>query len=173
FSAPRNLATHQQAKLVVPLLADKGMFAPIDEEASYCLMASGGFSLTLPGSGSLYQYVLGLLNSRLLFWQLARSSNCFRGGWVTCTKQYVSKLPIRPIDFDDPSDVAKHDRMVSLVETMLDLHKRLHDAKTKHDREIIQRQIDATDRQIDQLVYELYELTDEEIAIVEEATERG
>ena len=34
----------------------------------------------------------------------------------------------------------------------------------------IQRQIDATDRQIDQLVYELYELTDEEIKIVEEAT---
>ena len=34
----------------------------------------------------------------------------------------------------------------------------------------IQRQIDTTDRQIDQLVYELYELTDNEIRIVEEAT---
>jgi len=32
------------------------------------------------------------------------------------------------------------------------------------------RQIDATDKQIDQLVYELYGLTDEEIRIVEEAT---
>ena len=35
---------------------------------------------------------------------------------------------------------------------------------------MIQRQIGATDRQIDRLVYELYDLTDEEIAIVEEAT---
>jgi hypothetical protein len=34
----------------------------------------------------------------------------------------------------------------------------------------IQRQIDATDRQIDNLVYELYGLTDNEIRIVEEAT---
>ena len=34
----------------------------------------------------------------------------------------------------------------------------------------LQRQIDATDRQIDQLVYELYGLTDDEIKIVEEAT---
>ena len=34
----------------------------------------------------------------------------------------------------------------------------------------IQRQLDATDRQIDNLVYELYELTDDEIKIVEEAT---
>ena len=32
------------------------------------------------------------------------------------------------------------------------------------------RQIAATDRQIDRLVYELYELTEEEIALVEGAT---
>ena len=32
----------------------------------------------------------------------------------------------------------------------------------------LQRQIDATDRQIDNLVYELYGLTDDEIKIVEE-----
>ena len=34
-----------------------------------------------------------------------------------------------------------------------------------------QREIEATDRQIDQLVYELYSLTEEEIKIVEEETE--
>ena len=39
-----------------------------------------------------------------------------------------------------------------------------------HKKTAIQRQIDATDKQIDQLVYELYGLTDEEIRIVEEAT---
>ena len=33
--------------------------------------------------------------------------------------------------------------------------------------------ISAADRQIDRLVYDLYELTEEEIRIVEEATERG
>jgi len=39
-----------------------------------------------------------------------------------------------------------------------------------HEQTAVQRQIDATDRQIDQLVYQLYVLTDEEIKIVEEAT---
>jgi len=39
-----------------------------------------------------------------------------------------------------------------------------------HKKTAIQRQIDATDKQIDQLVYELYGLTDNEIRIVEEAT---
>ena len=50
---------------------------------------------------------------------------------------------------------------------MLALHKRLAAAKTDADKKRVQRAIDATDRNIDALVYELYGLTDEEIEIVE------
>jgi len=57
--------------------------------------------------------------------------------------------------------------MVQLVEQMLALHKQLPEAKTSHEQILIKRQIDATDQQIDKLVYELYGLTPEEIAIVE------
>ena len=53
---------------------------------------------------------------------------------------------------------------------MLALHKRLAAATIPADKELYQRQIEATDRQIDRLVYELYELSDEEIKIVEEAS---
>ncbi len=42
--------------------------------------------------------------------------------------------------------------------------------KTPSDRTAIQRQINATDREIDQLVYQLYGLSDDEIRIVEEAS---
>jgi predicted nucleic acid-binding Zn-ribbon protein len=55
---------------------------------------------------------------------------------------------------------------------MLDLRKATAAAKTPEAGNALQRQIDATDRQIDQLVYELYGLTEEEIRIVEEATAR-
>ncbi len=50
------------------------------------------------------------------------------------------------------------------------MYKNLQAAKTDHEKSLIQRQIDATDKRIDQLVYELYGLTDKEIKIVEEAT---
>jgi len=56
-----------------------------------------------------------------------------------------------------------------MVEQMLSLNKQTAAAKTDHEKTALQRQIDATDRQIDQLVYELYVLTDEEIRIVEES----
>jgi len=61
----------------------------------------------------------------------------------------------------------RHDRMVSLVDQMLSLHKRIHEARTPHEQTALQRQIEATDGQIDALVYELYGLIEEEIKIVE------
>ena len=42
-------------------------------------------------------------------------------------------------------------------------------AKNPNDKTRLQREIVATDRQIDQLVYELYGLTEEEIRVVEGA----
>ena len=129
-------------------------------------MASGGFSITVnPSCGLSPNYVLGLLNSKLLFWRLRSISNIFRGGWITCTKQYVETLPIRTINFSDPAEKATHDKLVSLVERMLALHRRF--ARTPQEKEMIQREIESTDGQIDRLVYELYGLTEEEIKIVE------
>jgi hypothetical protein len=58
--------------------------------------------------------------------------------------------------------------MVGLVDPMLTLHEQLTKARTNHEQTLLQRQIEATDVQIDNLVYELYGLTEEEIKIVEE-----
>ena len=134
-------------------------------------MASGGFSISIDDQNPISpEYILGLMNSNLLFWYLKSISNRFRGGWITCTKQYVGKLPVRTINFDDPADRASHDQMVALVEQMLTLHQQLNQPQTPQAKTMLKRQIEATDRQIDKLVYELYGLTDEEIKIVEGKT---
>jgi hypothetical protein len=80
---------------------------------------------------------------------------------------HLAQLPIAMVNFLNPNEKQRHDQIVALVEQMLVLNKQLAEAKTPHDKTTIQRQIDATDHQIDQLVYELYGLTEEEIAIVE------
>ena len=63
--------------------------------------------------------------------------------------------------------MTRHDQMVSLVERMLELHRKLAAASIPDDKKLYQRQVKATDRQIDALVYELYGLTEEEIGVVE------
>ena len=65
-------------------------------------------------------------------------------------------------------DKSRHDRMVAPVENMLTLHKQLASAKSEAQTTVLQRQIAATDAEIDRLVYDLYGLTDDEIKIVEE-----
>ena len=57
--------------------------------------------------------------------------------------------------------------MVALVERMLALHKQAAGARTDQEKAVAQRQIEVTDRQIDRLVYELYGLSEDEIAIVD------
>jgi len=116
-------------------------------------------------------YLLGLLNSRLLWFCLGKICSVLgdaeKGGRLMLQWVFVSQIPIRTINFSDTADKARHDRMVTLVTTMLDLNKKLQDARVDHEKTLLQRQIEATDAAIDKLVYELYGLTDEEIGIVE------
>jgi len=119
-------------------------------------------------------YLLGILNSQLFWFAISNLSIPFgvRAGQYRyrLIYQYMEKVPIRVIDFNSKADKEMHGRIVSLVEGMLELHQRLTDAKTPTDKDRLQRQIDATDQDIDRLVYDLYGLTEEEIQIVEAAS---
>jgi len=114
------------------------------------------------------KYLMGILNSTLFVFAY-RLLTLEEGRVLAQVKPTVLyQLPIRTIDFDNPQDVLKHDRLVKLVDKMLDLHKQLAAAKIPDEKTRIQRQIDTTDKQIDNLVYALYGLNEEEIKIVEE-----
>jgi hypothetical protein len=57
--------------------------------------------------------------------------------------------------------------MVALVTQQLDLNKKVQDAQLEQEKTQVSRQIAAMEVAIDKLVYELYWVTEEEIAIVE------
>jgi len=150
-------------KIMLPDISIRGNFA-IDEKG-------GAYSAnTTYIISSSDKYLLGLLNSSLMDFYYRNLAAVFRGGYLRFFIQYLILLPIRTINFSDPADVARHDRMVELVQTMLDLHRQLSSPGPEHERTLISRRIEATDRQIDRLVYELYGLTEEEIGIVEAAS---
>jgi predicted type IV restriction endonuclease len=162
---PKNIDVMAARKILVPDIADRAAFA-LDAEGEYAF--TSGYGITLkPGVAESLEYLLGLLNSRLLDLYLKSVSTPLRGGFFRSFTQFIEQLPIRRIDFSEPRDKARHDRMVALVEQMLALHRQLAAARTAQDKRMLQRQIDASDRQIDRLVYELYGLTEEEIGVVE------
>ncbi len=99
---------------------------------------------------------------------LKNTGNVLRGGFFRLKKNSLNPFPPRVTDSPAPTDKTRHDEMVALVQRMLDLHKQLSAAKVPQTKTVLQRQIEVTDRQIDKLVYELYNLTEAEIKIVEE-----
>jgi hypothetical protein len=149
----------EKPKILWPEIAGSARFA-LDTDKSY----ANNKIFFIPGGSS---YLLGLLNSSLLRMFIHSVCTDLQGDSFNFSGVFVTKTPIRTIDFSVPTDKSRHDRMVHMVERMLSLTKQLAAVKTGHEKTALQRQIDATDRQIDQLVYELYGLTDEEIRIVE------
>ncbi len=107
--------------------------------------------------------LLGIMNSKLM-------SLFYRQKAVKSARKIFPKVVIknlREFPYPDTGDIDKSNKLIRFVDRMLVLHEELALTKSERDRELYQRQIDATDREIDKLVYELYGLTDEEIKIVE------
>jgi type II restriction/modification system DNA methylase subunit YeeA len=150
----------EKPKMILPDISLRGNFALDQEGEKYCVNTAYIIS-------SSQKYLLGILNSALITFVYKTVSSSYRGGYLRFIYQYLVMLPIRLINFNDPADVARHHRMVNLVDQMLTLNKKLAESKVPQTTEMLKRQIESTDRQIDRLVYELYDLTEEEIKIVE------
>ena len=76
---------------------------------------------------------------------------------------------MRVLDACKSTEKSRRNEMVKLVEAMLEAKVALAKAQTDKDRNYYEAKCAALDRQIDALVYQLYGLTAEEIAIVESA----
>lgn len=129
---------------------------------------------TLVCRGLDNRYVLGLLNSTLVNWLYYNKFSNRSSLTVNIATKFLRQLPIRRIDFTNQQEKATHDRLVALVDRMLGLHQRLAAKGDLHDneREQIEREIAQTDREIDDLVYDLYGLSAKERALIEAEVKR-
>ena len=116
------------------------------------------------------KFLLGLLNSRLLAFHLRAVCPPKLSGYTRFSTTALNKLPVPILDLARKGDRRAYENLIKAANEMLVLQGNLEGDTTEHEQAVTQRQIDATDKQIDQLVYVLYGLTDAEIRIVEEAT---
>ena len=108
------------------------------------------------------KFVLGTLNSKLItFYHFNTSPNAFKGSFPKVLVKDILNFPL-----PRNPETAMHDKMVELVDEMLKLHKQLP-GLTGEGRRITEALIETVDSEIDALVYRLYGLSDDEVAIVE------
>ncbi len=113
--------------------------------------------------------ILGVLNSRMIsYLYINQVTQATKDDFPQVTIKDIKSLPFPEKVLSEPNK----NLMESLVERMLYLHKKMAETKIAHEKTLLQRQIEATDKQIDRLVYELYGLTEEEIRIIEDSNPR-
>jgi len=78
-------------------------------------------------------YWLGLLNSKIMWWFISNTGYVLRGGYFVFKTNYLKPFPIHTINFSNPAEKAQHDKVVALVDSMLELHKRQASASTPRD----------------------------------------
>lgn len=123
--------------------------------------------LPLPGGPDLY-YLLGLLNSRLMSWYfLHKSQIAQRDDFPKIVLRETRALPIVIPPKKDKKGSGFDQKLIAEVVKLLDLHRSIDKVRTPHEQTLLERQVAAVDRVIDELVYELYELTAAEVKIIE------
>ncbi len=152
----------EKPKILVPDISLRGNFAYDADNSFYCVNTA----YILPTDDL---FLLGVLNSNLLTYIYKQLSAIFRGGYLRFIYQYLIQLPIIRMDENNPIDLLKKNQITFLAQQMLSLYENLTATFNSRIRAQLQQQIDASDKQIDALVYELYGLTQEEIEIVEAA----
>jgi hypothetical protein len=120
----------------------------------------------LPQKGFSPKFVLGLLNSRLVN-RIYHFISQEQGKAMAQVKtQVVEFIPLPQLNLSQESDKISHDKIVYAVEQLLDLYPKLLTAVFA-ERQRLEGKAAHFEKRIDELVYHIYGLTDEEIAIVE------
>jgi hypothetical protein len=164
LAEPRMTAPFENKKIIVRQTSDI-IRAVIDNNHYYNL--NNIYNIEIVNTAYSYEYLLGILNSKLMVY-IYQSIVPEKGRvFAEVKKTNLDKLPIPALDRSKKADKAAHDNLVSLVDKMLELKRKEYDEPNPQAKTVIQRQIGAMDEQIDETVYRLYNLSDDEIKLVE------
>ncbi len=142
----------EKEKIIWGLTADKWAFA-YDDKGHY--LPSNGYVLT--SSQLVIKLLLAVLNSHLMEYYFKFIGIMTAGGAFTLKYETVAEFPIKNVP------ASKQKLLINLVDQILAITKD-EDYLTNPAK---QAKVKERERQIDQMVYELYGLTPEEIAVVE------
>lgn len=151
---------YNQAKIIIRKIADH-IHATLDKNNLYT--TQGVYILNKNGDLPL-DFLLGVINSKLIHYYYELVFNMGSHLTTNVTIENVKNLPIRL-----PSS-NQEKKIISLVNQMLEFQKKYHEDKTAgNEKERLKGQIENTDYEINEEVYKLYGITEEEKKIIEES----
>ncbi len=155
FEAPQKLITQRVNSSMQLLVA-------YDNEKNYFLDTTNVSRYDSWDKKHSFKYICAVLNSKLInYWY------CNNYKMPTIGLYELHSIPFKQVDFKINLEKSLHDKLVHLVDQMLESKKKLQEVKTESEKNYLENKCNTIDRQIDTIVYELYGLTEDEIKIVE------
>jgi hypothetical protein len=164
LAAPRDPAIFEAPNKIVVRQTGDALIATYIEDGIIC---RNNLHIIINNSNLNLLFFLGLINSKLLNFCYEIINPEKGEALAEVKKNHVEQLPISIVDLTKKTDKDKHDNLVSLVDKMLELKKKEQTETTPQSKIIVQRQIEATDKEIDRAVYGLYGVGEDEIKIIE------
>lgn len=163
---PRTPELFTLRKIIGPEIANKGEFTISNQP----LFANNKLKVIVlkPNVEEELEYVLALLNSKLLTYLHRLIAPPKSNNYFEVKSRVIARLPIKRINFSDSGEKAKHDFLASSAKSIISKNEALSSVKRPHEANLLQRQIIALERSIDEAIYALYGLNDEEIKLVEQ-----
>lgn len=149
----------ESPKLIYPSLSKT--ISIVYDENSYFILNSAFMINDINNDKNYLKALSTILSSNLFEFYMKLITDNLQGDHYSLKKIYIENLPIVSLSEEDKIILSE------LANKMLDLNKQVANCKTPNEKRLIEKQIEVTDKKINQLVYELYEITDEEIEIVE------
>jgi methylase of polypeptide subunit release factors len=167
----RDLDWFKQDKIITPNLSAKNNFSvdlKDNKSGKYFFIDHDCYGIILKNKDrENYLYLLGLLNSKLIEFFIKQKSPMFSGGYYKYHTQYLEQIPI----VQAKKEIKE--KIIELVNKMIFLNKKLNEIGDKNTSETkeLNDKIDKLNKQIDELVYNIYGITDEEKKIIEDNLE--
>ncbi|HEX7415450.1 MAG TPA: TaqI-like C-terminal specificity domain-containing protein [Bacteroidia bacterium] len=163
---PRPQSIFEQNEKIISKFIGKDLEFSYDDKQLF-VINTGCVIFLKENSVFQIKYLLGLLNSKVLNYYFKNVFTDYRDVFPIMKSGHIEELPIVSINFKNKTEKAAHDKIVALVEQMLLAKKEVKTAKTDKDITYYQRKCQTLDAQIDAEVYTLYDITPDEINIID------
>jgi adenine-specific DNA-methyltransferase len=152
---PKSVTQFTRQKILTPSIANAAAYA-LDMRGECYFVGSGGgggggYGIVLKeGTNLSYQFVLGLLNSKIADFVLKKISTPFRGGYFAYSRQFIEPTPI------PDSTEAQRRAIESLVGYLHWLHRQPSVLESKRDNPIDPDIAAYIEQCVNALIYELF-----------------
>jgi adenine-specific DNA-methyltransferase len=169
YSAARSLTEYNNPKIMIPDMLVSIRISYDKEGKFYHGPAIHSVVFNEKAKTHNVLAYLAILNSKLFWFFISNTSTALRGNAFRLTPEFIDSFCFP--DFDIKENKLIHDKLISLTENMMSLSKELYAMNQTDNKRKIEEQLKQVDQEIDDLVYKMYKINNDERKIIENTGE--